>query len=655
MKKISIVFLSVLFTNLVSAQELNNKVLFTVEQDTVTAEEYIAVYNKNRNLGEDIDPKTAREYLDLYQNFKLKVHEAKALGMDTTKSFKREYYSYRNQLAKPYLSDRDVTEELIKEAYDRMKYDVRASHIMLSAPDDAEDMDKEKALAKIKTLKKRIENGEKFEDVAKEYSADSYSAVKGGDLGYFTVFGMVYPFESAAYNLELGEISEPIKTRFGYHIVKKTDQRPARGTIVTAHIMLVDNDKSTEEQKAAAKRKIFEIYEQLKGGEAFEDLVKRYSEDKSTVQRGGNLQPFGINKMFPQFEEAAFALKNVGDYTEPVKTPIGWHIIKLVEGHKLDAFDQKKREIKNRVERDQRSQQSKQSIVKRLKKEYSFKENPKNKRLAFKEVDDSYLQMNYSDSKAKFKDKDLFAFANQKFVVGDFLTYLVNTQSKGQKGGSLRKELEKAYDAFTQAKLIAYEKTQLESKYPEFKMLSREYYEGILLFDLTEKRVWKKSVTDSVGLERYYEANKNKFLWDTRYRAILVDAASSKLAKKARKMLKKGKSIEEIEAKLNKDSELNVKLESGLFETKEKDLLKENDLEVGLSDIVEKNERFYLAQVNEIMQPSPKTLEEARGLIISEFQNYLEQEWINDLKTQYKINLNKEVLEEVIEVLEVEG
>lgn len=655
MKKFLLIFLATASFYSAYAQEMKDQVLFTVDNEKVTAEEYIAVYNKNRNLGEDIDPKTPSEYLDLYMNFKLKVHEAKQLGMDTSRAFIREYNSYRNQLAKPYLSDRDVTEDLIKEAYERMQSDVRASHIMMSAPEEMSELNKEKALSKLKTLKKRIENGENFEAVAKEYSADSYSAVKGGDLGYFTVFGMVYPFESAAFEMKVGEISEPVQSKFGYHLVKKTDQRPARGTMVASHIMLIDNEKTTVEQKNTAKKRIYEIYEELKKGENFEELVKRYSEDKSSVEKEGVLQPFGINKMFPAFEEAAFGLANVGDYSQPVKTPIGWHIIKLIEKNKFDAFKQMKRELKNRVERDTRSQQSRQSIVKRLKLEYNVTEYPKLKRAAFKQVDDSYLTMNYSAEKASGKSKLLLEFADQKFTVGEFLDYLVASQGRSQKTASLRKELEKAFDAYTEARLIAYEKTRLESKYPEFRMLSREYYEGILLFDLTEKKVWKKSVTDTLGLEEYYAVNKSKFMWDMRYDVILGNASTAKLAKKARKMLKKGKTISDIEAKLNEESELNVKLESGVFEKSDNAILFENDFEVGISDIVEKDGRFHFAMVNNKIIPEAKTIDEARGLIISEYQNYLEAKWIEDLKAKYKITINDDLLKKVIEILEVEG
>lgn len=652
MKRLLLITLLFAATYNAYSQDIKKEILFSVGEDKVTAEEYMAVYNKNRNLGEDIDPKTAREYLDLYLNFKLKVHEAKDLGMDEDKRFIQEYNSYRNQLAKPYLSDKDITQELLQEAYERMKLDVRASHIMLSAPEDADDMAKEKALAKIKTLKSRLDAGESFEKLAREYSADTYSAERGGDLGYFTVFGMVYPFESAAFNLKIGEVSDPIQTRFGYHLVMKTEERTARGIAEASHILLISNEKSSQEEKDAANRKINEIYEQLKGGMTFEDAAMKYSEDKGTARKGGLLQPFAINKMYPEFEEAVFALKNEGDMTKPIKTPVGWHIIKLMSRPGIDSFDKLKRELKVRVDKDSRSEQSRESIVKRLKLEYNFHENLKNKKDAFAQIDESLLKMAFKSKDAKGRDKVLFEFQDNSFTVGEFLLYVDNTQAKSRKSTNLRKEIRTVYNRYVDGKLISYEKTRLEDKYPEFRMLAREYYEGILLFDLTEKRVWKKSVIDTLGLESFYASNKTEFMWETRYDVQIVDAASKKLAKKAKKMLKKGDSIQLVMTTLNKDSELNLKIEEGVFEESDNDLLAEEKPELGVSKIIKKNSRYFVLIVKEKNAPSPKTLAEARGLVISAYQNKLEKDWITELKAKYDVKINDDVLEKVIRILE---
>ncbi len=636
--------------------ELNDKVLFSVEGDVVTAGEYIAVYNKNRNLGEDIDPKTPREYLDLYVNFKLKVHDAKEKGMDTNEAFLQEYNSYRAQLAKPYLSDRDVTEELIQEAYSRMQYDVRASHIMKSVSPEADEEEIEAARKEVLDIRKKIvTQGADFASMAEKHSDDTYSAQRGGDLGYFTAFSMVYPFESAVYQLKEGEISEPVRTKFGWHIVMKTDQRPARGTIRVAHIMIVDNEQTALKERESAEKKINEIYGQLQAGADFAEMARIYSDDKNTSGRGGELQEFGINKMFPVFEEKAFALENAGEYTEPFKTPIGWHIVKLIEKNGVPPFSEINNQVKASVERDSRSQQSYESIIKRLKLEYNYKEYPKVRKMAFDQVDESFLNRKYSAAQVNNEDKVLLEFADVQYTVGDFLTYLENNQPRNANNSKLIIQLRKSYEQFSESRLIDYEKEHLEEKYPEFRMLAREYYEGILLFDLTEKKVWKKSVSDTSGLKAFYEENKSNYRWDTRYDVVMVDAASEKQAKKAGKMLKKGKSIEEVEQELNADSKLNLQIEKGLFEKGRKEELKNAELKKGLNDIVEKGDRYHFVYVREIQPPRPKTLEEARGVVISDYQNYLEKQWIEDLKKQYSVKMNPEVLTRVIEVLEEEG
>ncbi len=653
MKKIILsAFLSAFMAGALMAQssDLENKVLFTVEDDTVTAGEYMAVYNKNRNLGEDIDPKTPREYLDLYMNFKLKVHEAKEMGMDTAASFLREYTGYRDQLAKPYLTDKDVTDELVKEAYERMQWDVRASHIMVEVREGSPPKDTLAAWERIMSIKKKIEAGGYFDKLAEEYSDDTYSAERGGDLGFFTSFNMVYPFESAAYNADLGQMVGPIRTQFGYHLVKTTDKRPARGTVTVSHIMLVDNEKSEDSQKQNAEVKIREIYSELKNGADFNTLVKQYSEDRTTNSTNGLLPPFGINKMYPEFEEAAFNLKKPGDFSEPVKTPVGWHILRLEDKSELPEWEEISVELKTKVDRDARSQRSRTSIIKKLKKEYTFREYPKNIESAFDQVDESFLQGTYKTGTIKGGEKVLFEFKDQKFTTADFLIHL--EQMRSRKGDNLYQEINKAYNDFSESKLISYEKSRLEEKYSEFRLLSREYFEGILLFDLTEDKVWKKSVTDSAGLQNFYSENKDRYQWKERYQADIIDAGSKKMAKKAHKLLRKGKTRQEIETELNADSQLNVKVDSGLYEAGTNSVLEMVEKEEGSSDILEKDGRYFVVQITKILPAGNKTFTEARGAVISDYQNHLEKEWIAELKEKYEVEVNQEVLKDVIAELE---
>jgi peptidyl-prolyl cis-trans isomerase SurA len=655
MKKVfASILCGVLFLSAQAQEKWANQVLFTVADDTVRADEYMAVYNKNRDIGEDIDPKTPLEYLDLYINFKLKVHDAKELGKDTMPNFLREFRNYREQLVKPYLSDKDVTNELVREAYTRMKFDIRASHIMVKLDKSPSPEDTLVAYNKALSIRNKIvKDGMSFEALAAS-SDDTYSAQRQGDLGFFTVFDMVYPFESAAYTTRMGEISMPVRSQYGYHLVKPTDKRAARGKVTVAHIMLIDNDKTTDEQRADVKTKIEEIYSKLEAGEEFETLVRQYSEDKTSIPRGGQLDPFGINKMYPEFEDAAFAITEIGNYTKPVKTPVGWHIIKLIKKDEELGFEKVQSEIKSKVERDIRAQQSEVSVMKRIKQDYNFKEYPQLYKKAFAQVDEeSYNKGEWKIKKLKNGDVVLFSFDNKEYTIKDFLTFLESSQTKFRRGSTLDSKLYKAIKEYADGELLAYEKSRLSTKYPEFRLLEREYFEGILLFDLTEEKVWRQAMSDTNGLKAFFAMNGDKYQWPTRYQSYKVDASSKKIAKKAVKLLKKGKLVAEVLAELNEDSKLDLAIDSGLYSSEELNLTSVKEMsKAGKSDIEVQNDRYIQAYVLNIEAPRAKTFEESKGKVISDYQEYLEAQWLEDLKLKYPVQVNQTVLDKVVSELE---
>ena len=655
MRKLVVVFLGIALS-FHWAQGQNNladKVLFTVEDDTVTAGEYMAVYNKNRDVGDDIDPKTPAEYLDLYVNFKLKVYEAMQEGMDTAPNFKYEYQNYYDQLAKPYLSDNDKTADLVREAYERSKQDVRVKHIMVALPEGSRDT--AEAYQTIADIRDKIVNqGADFSQLAREYSKDTYSAKKGGDVGYFTVFNMVYPFETAAYETDEGEVSDIIRSQYGYHILKVVDKRPARKKVSVAHIMLsAPEDKP--EKSSEAEAKIKELHQKLQDGAAFAELAKQYSDDKSSAQQGGRIQQFGINEMFPAFEEAAYALKE-GEISEPVRTKVGWHIIKLLGKQERKSFEESKAQLTNKVKRNTRSQRSQTSIVKKLKKEYGFKEYLPAITTAVGMVDNTYFNKGFKKPQSEKNQELLFEFANQKYFIGDFMDFLEEEQSRVRQKNSLEAAVYRAYDKFTQEKLIEYEKTRLKDKYPEFKHLAREYYEGILLFNITNQKVWQKAIEDTSAVKAYFKDNQDNYMWDRRYDVAIATSPEKKIAKKARKMLKKGKSTTEVKEKLNDNSELNISFKTGVFEKGQSNLMSDYDIkEEGPTNIKELGDNFQFVMVNEILPPQPKTLKEARGALITDYQNKLEQEWLNELQEKYEVNINKEILNKTIEALEAQS
>ncbi|MCH8555063.1 MAG: peptidylprolyl isomerase [Schleiferiaceae bacterium] len=629
-----------------------NNPLITIGEDVVTADEFINIYQKNRDVGRGIDPKSPTEYLDLYVNFKLKVKEAKEQGLDTVLRFQREFGNYRAQLAAPYLSDKSMDTLLVKEAYNRMKEEIRASHIMFECAADALPEDTLAAFKKAADIKARIEKGEMtFEAAASEMSVDRGTAVRGGDLGYFTAFTMVYPFESAAYNTKVGQISDPVRSQYGYHLVKVADRRPASGKVTVAHIFIASKDTDDTEAKMAAQKKAMEIHHRIKMGDDFAMTAKQHSDDKASAANGGLLDEFGINTMMTEFEEAAFGLKQVGDFTQPIKTAIGYHIIKLVDKKGVPTFEEAEQELFKKVSRDSRSSKGRDALLARLKSEYNLKENTKRLKEFEKVVDQSYLEGNWDAKSAAKLNKPLFEFADKVVNQTEFTNYLANQMRVGRKSQTPRAELYKQYQAFVDATIMAYEDKNLEKKYPKFRYLVHEYRDGILLFDLTETRIWNKAVEDTAGLQAFYEANKTNYMWDERVNATVFNCETEKVAKDVRKQLKAGKSNKEIVAKVNSKSELSVSIEEGVFSKGRNQTVDQVNWELGTSANIAVDGRVHVVHITAILPPQPKKLEEAKGLITSDYQKELEKAWVEELKSKYTVKINEATLAEVIKTL----
>ncbi len=640
MKKI-LVLCAILFSGYVNAQQ---QALFSINDEQISADEFKAVYLKNRDIGKDIDPKTPREYLDLFINFKLKVKEARDLGMDTLPNFKREFINYRNQLAQPYLEDRSVDSMLLNEAYNRMLQEVRAAHIMVDLAPNALPADTLAAYKNIMNLRAQIIKGTiSFENQAKKFSTDPGSKDNGGDLGYFTVFDMVYPFENAAYNTPVGEISMPVRSQYGYHIVKVLDKRPSSGTVQVKHIFLISNEKTEEEKANAAAQRIQEIYVRLQGGEDFDQLARQFSDDKNTSEQGGLLKPFGINTMMREFETESFALKNSGDYSKPFKTSIGWHIVKLVSREPVAGFKESSSSLEQQISRDSRSAKSREMFLAKLKKEYKYTEQPKRLKEVSKTVNEGYFTGTWDPKTASKLNKTLFTLNGVNHSQQEFVAYLAENQKNGSTETNVEQAVYAAYNSYVNNTIMEYEDSQLETKYPEFKLLVNEYHDGILLFDLTQEKVWNKASRDSVGLDTYYEANKTNYMWPDRVDAGVYSCESEKVAKKVEKFLKKGATTAEVETKFNKESQLVVVAETGKYVKGQNQAVDKATWATNAVTIVGLDGRFIVVKIAEVLPAQPKKLEEARGLVISDYQKQLENDWITSLKNTYTVKVNEDV------------
>lgn len=698
MKKVSVTVLLAGLTISVFGQT-NDPVVMTIGGKSVYKSEFESVYRKN-NTKPTSDAKSVKEYSDLFSLFKMKVFEAESMGLDTTQSFKSELAGYRRQLATPYLTDKNTNENLITEAYERMKTEVKASHILIRCsdvefpkdtleaftratlirnaivgkiPTPAQISEYDKFLknsthiksdfakkdslmykSKLNSVKKLAEyyknaGPDKFTDIAPKTSDDPSVPDNKGDLGYFSALDMVYQFETAAFNTKPGETSQVVRTKYGYHIVKVYDKRPNRGEMYASHIMIKFPKDATEQDKINIKTKIEELSSKIKAGEKFEEVARLFSDDKQTSDRGGQLSPFKGGRLPKEFEDAAFALKANNDISEPVMTPYGWHIIKRNDRKELASFDQMKAELKARVQRDSRSQMGRAALVARVKRESNFTQNLKNRDELLKVLDTTYLTANWKASAAdKLGNKEIMKMNSKTYGQSDFAKFL-ESQMLFRSPTDLKDLMGQIYEKWVEETVVAFEDSQLETKSTDFRNLLREYRDGILLFDLTDQKVWSKAVKDTTGLKAFYEKNKNNYLWGERADVSTYRCLNEKITAEVRKMLAKGKSEKEIIETVNKTSQLNVSVENVMFLKGENKNVDENWKEGIVSKDIkdDKDSKVLVIKVNKVLPKSPKALNEAKGAVTADFQVNLEKEWIAYLKNKYEVKVDESVLSTV--------
>lgn len=649
MKKACISGLLMLFLSNVFSQQ--DPVLMTINNVPVTKSEFERIYYKN-NRDSVRDEKAIRDYLELFINFKLKVMEAKNLGLDTMPTFKQELESYRKQLSAPYFVDKETEEKLLKEAYERKKWRIRTSHILIKVGENASPADTLAAYNKAMEIKKRIDKGEDFANLAKEYSEDDASKINGGDIGYLTVFTTVLPYENAAYSLKVGEVSNPVRSQYGYHIIKVTDRKENPGEVKVAHIMVLVPRDAKEEDVQKAESKINEIYQKLQQGEDFAKLAIEYSDDKASGKRGGDLPWFGTGRMVPEFESVAFETK-IGEYSKPFRTAFGYHIIKKHEVRPLQPFENEKNELLNKIAKDPRAQQSKSILIEKLKKEYGYTFNQKNLDEIIKYVDTTLYSGNFKMPANIKLNKPLFTLKDSIYTQAKFVELLSNYKNKQKdavKNDAAKMLARQLYKEWENNQIIAYEDARLEQKYPSFAHLLQEYHDGILLFDLTDKMVWSKAIKDTVGLKEFYEKNKNNYMWDERAEVYLISYENDKCKEqfiKAVENNKKQLSVEDILNNINKKAICLTKKDVKLFSKGDSPAVDKLAFNTDKSQNKTYNidsEKKLIFYLNKMLPPQPKQLNEAKGIITADYQSYLEKEWIQELRNKYKVVVNYDVL-----------
>ena len=641
------------FSLSVLAQD-NAGVLLQIGDENIDAEEFWAIYQKNSRINQQSEKTSLKEYLDLYINFKLKVKEAKDAKMDTAAAFIKELEGYRKQLVKPYLVIEEMNEETVKNVYKRMQTNVRAQHILLRLPENPKPEDTLAVFQKAVEIREAISKGEySFANAAVKFSEDPSARDmdtgngrpprKGnkGDLGFFSVFDMVYSFEEAVFNLEEGEITNPVRTQFGYHLILLTNKIPAIGQAKAAHLFIKNTVPAVID---SAKVRIDELYAEIQNGKTFEDLVLQYSDDKGTSEKGGELPWFAANRMVPEFI-AAISKMNIGDISTPIKTNYGWHIIKFLDQRPIEPFEKVERDIKEKLKRDVRSHKGEQAKIAQIKTEENFKEFPDHLQEAISSIDTDFYAKDFDIESLSGFSKSLFSLRDRTYSQYDFLNYI--HQRKGTKmPDGFDVLVRKMYQEYTDQQCLNFEEEHLEEKYFDFRLIINEYREGILLFDLMDKKIWSYASKDTLGLEQFFAEHQNKYKWRKRAQLSVFHLNDKSYADSVQDLLFLGKRDEEITQEVLSDSLNPVSLEKITIEkgeSAEYDTLKwKKGAFYPLKD--ENGIIKAIVVFRDILKPAYKKLSETRGMAIANYQTYLEKEWITELKKRYEVKVNKQVL-----------
>ncbi|MCS7017788.1 MAG: peptidylprolyl isomerase [Cytophagales bacterium] len=728
------------------------QVLAHIGEQPITVGEFRYLYEKNNYADSTLyTAQNLRDYLDLFVKFKRKVMEARSLGYDTTQAYRAELAEYKKQLAKPYLSVNALSDRMVKEAYQRLQEEINAAHILISCRRDAPPQDTLAAFRKIQDLRRRALAGEDFGTLAATYSEDPSAKENRGVLGYFTAMQMVYDFETVAYNTPVGQISEVVRTQFGYHIVKVLDRRPNQGAIKVAHIMARFPEKATATDSAAAYNRIYAIWQQLKKGASWDSLCLAYSDDANSRDIGGELQWFSVGTMIPAFAEPAFQLKNIGDISEPVKTPYGWHLIKLKDRRPIEPFQEIEPLLRQKINKDSRGQISRTYLIAKLKKENQWVEDEKVKQLLLAMPNESILrgEWNY-DRASKDLSKTIFTIKGTPYLLKDAAVFMENNQGMGQRPGTLLKNfVQELYEKFVEQCLIEYEEAHLAEKYPDYAYLVNEYREGILLFKIMEERVWGKALTDKEGLEKFFANNRERYRWPERAQVSIFTVSSWDVLQKLKEEYKKdyyfdsdlsglgqlqygikqtlpdsasmrtlaqllnflrrdttslvelsvsyaprenkqiaaarlqvlkqqltnagieplrlvealqpirpspepkaqltvyGRSKKIMVQNFNRETPLSVQLTEGLFGRGENALVDATEWKKGAYEL-QATGKWHWVIIHEIQPARLKELSETRGIVVADYQQFLENEWLKELEQRYPLHLNEHVFNQLI-------
>ncbi|OEK02462.1 hypothetical protein BFP97_13440 [Roseivirga sp. 4D4] len=630
MKSLCTLLIGLFFSLTTYGFQSDSIIVAKVNDYEISASELLYAFKKNRDQNDELHIDSLKKYLNNYIDFKLKVQAARKEGYDTLQNYKAELQGYISQIRKPYLENPEAEEKLIKEIHSRKQVEINASHLLIKLGPNASPKDTLKAYKFIDSLRLTIESQEQFESLARRFSQDG-AAQNGGKLGWFSAMDMVGPFENAAYNTNTNEVSQVVKTQFGYHILFVNQKRPSKGSLKTSHIFFSNRGRSEDDAQKLAES----IYDSLKNGADWNTMARRYSDDNRTKMNGGQLPWARIKQLPDEFYDIAYSIKNVNGISKPSKTSFGWHIVKLNDQRPIGDLSEERTGIEQQLKRSGRNTLNNNQLIEKLKTENNFQQDEQS-------LNASLLAISKGSLNDETKESVLFILGEQLFKVKDFVQSLPS--QKITLNNTIVRSL---YSEFERKSIIAYEDSITPIKYPDYGYLLKEYEEGLLLFEIMQNEVWNKALEDSLGAKQYYQDHLGQYKTEERIVVSIVNCDNALLLERLKKSISEEESLEKaVQSTFTKEEQTLLKIVKRTIKASEINKFGSTELKSG--SWIEKPDESKYYFLEEIIPRGFFAYEEIKGRILSDYQDHLEAQWIKELRMQSHIKIYNKALKKIV-------